>query len=92
MGATNAAKQPTGHAGGRVRPRYRWSHSMTYLTSSTTLAPSTGPSFFAGIVAGLRNHFQIRRSVNELRALSPEMLRDIGIDRSEIERVARFGR
>lgn len=68
---------------------------MTYLTSSATPAPlaSTGiAAGFAGLVDAVRNHFRVRRSMNELRALSQESLRDIGIERSEIERIVQFGR
>jgi uncharacterized protein YjiS (DUF1127 family) len=68
---------------------------MTYMTSSAssaTLASGGIASRFASFVAAVQEHFQIRRSINELRSLSPEALRDIGIERSEIERVARFGR
>lgn len=68
---------------------------MTYITSSATsasLASGGITSRLADLVGAVRNHFQVRRSMNELRALSPESLRDIGIERSEIERVVRFGR
>jgi uncharacterized protein YjiS (DUF1127 family) len=67
---------------------------MTTMTSSpsATLASDSIASRLAGFVAAVQEHFLIRRSINELRSLSPEALRDIGIERSEIERVARFGR
>jgi uncharacterized protein YjiS (DUF1127 family) len=68
---------------------------MAYMTSSTSAAaPASGgiASRLTGFVVAVQDHFQVRRSINELRALSPEALRDIGIERSEIERVARFGR
>lgn len=65
---------------------------MTYIASSTSHSPIAGPSRFATVIAALRSHFAMRRSINELRALSPEILKDIGIERSEIERVVRYGR
>ncbi|MCA0317878.1 MAG: DUF1127 domain-containing protein [Proteobacteria bacterium] len=68
---------------------------MTYMTSSAASAPLASGGIaagFAGILGAISNHFRVRRSMNELRALSPESLRDIGIERSEIERVVQFGR
>ena len=35
---------------------------------------------------------RVNRAVAELSALSNRMLRDIGVERSEIQRVARYGR
>jgi len=66
--------------------------------STTTLHAATATSGAAlfrpvhNLVASLREHLRIRQATAALQDLSPEMLKDLGIDRSEIERVAKFGR
>ena len=68
---------------------------MTFITSSApsaTLASSGASSRLAGLASAIGEYFRVRRSINELRSLSPEALKDIGIERSEIERIVRFGR
>jgi uncharacterized protein YjiS (DUF1127 family) len=45
-----------------------------------------------GLLGALRREREIRRSMNHLASLDEHMLRDIGLTRSDIERVVRFGR
>ena len=64
----------------------------TTLHAATTL-PTAGAFRLVGeLFENFRNHLRIRRATAALHDLSPELLRDLGIDRSEIERVAKFGR
>jgi uncharacterized protein YjiS (DUF1127 family) len=66
--------------------------SITTLHAATT-SPTTGLVGLAGgLFEAFRNHLRIRRATAALNDLSPELLNDLGIDRSEIERVAKFGR
>ena len=71
---------------------------MTFLTSHAPTelsAPSLSgraQSFFAGLFAGFIEYRRIRRNTLELGSLSEATLKDIGIDRSEIQRIARLGR
>lgn len=71
---------------------------MTFLTSHTPSAAAQG-GFLArlaglagNLIAALAEARRIRRNAQELGSLSDEALKDIGVERSEIERVARYGR
>lgn len=68
---------------------------MTFMTQSAEAVPASGSSLLArlsGLAAAFSDYMRMRRGMAELRALSPDMLKDIGIDRREIDRYARFGR
>jgi uncharacterized protein YjiS (DUF1127 family) len=65
---------------------------ITSTTSSPALSGAGIRSSLASLFGRVQEHFRVRKAMQELRALSPEALRDIGIDRSEIERIVRFGR
>jgi uncharacterized protein YjiS (DUF1127 family) len=43
-------------------------------------------------IARIRKEWRIRRGIEELMALDDRMLRDIGVSRSNVEYVARYGR
>jgi len=45
-----------------------------------------------GLFASLADWHRVRRNTLELSSLSDESLKDIGIERSQIERIARYGR
>jgi uncharacterized protein YjiS (DUF1127 family) len=66
------------------------------MTTSTTSSPALSSAGFLSSLASLagrvQEYFRVRKAMEELRSLSPESLKDIGIDRSEIERIVRFGR
>ena len=67
------------------------------MTTTTLHAATTTPlagiaRLATGLVGTVREHLRIRRATAALNDLSPELLKDLGIDRSEIERVAKFGR
>ena len=47
---------------------------------------------FAGVARSLRGRLQMRRALAELASHDDRMLRDIGINRSEIPYVVRYGR
>lgn len=66
--------------------------STTTLHAATT-SPTAGLLRLpGGLLETFRNHLRIRHAAAALNDLSPELLKDLGIDRSEIERVAKFGR
>lgn len=66
---------------------------MTFVTVSNTASSSlAAPSRLWAIPAAIADYFRVQRTINELRALSPELLRDIGIEAGDIERIARSGR
>jgi uncharacterized protein YjiS (DUF1127 family) len=46
----------------------------------------------AALIAGVREHFRIRRDIAVLSGLDDRMLADIGLKRTEIESAARYGR
>jgi uncharacterized protein YjiS (DUF1127 family) len=47
---------------------------------------------FAGVTRSIRDRLQMGRAVAELANLDDRMLRDIGVSRSEIPHVVRYGR
>lgn len=67
---------------------------MSMMTSSagSLAAPSPLLARLSGLAAALSDFLRVRRGMAELRALSPEMLKDIGVERCEIDRYARYGR
>lgn len=69
---------------------------MSIMTSSaeslSTSAPSALLARLSGLAAAFSDFLRVRRGMAELRALSPDMLKDIGVDRSQIDRYARYGR
>ena len=70
--------------------------------TSTSFAPAGSPTYTAGsskvlqlvskTIAWLAEQRRVRRTVATLSDLSDATLRDIGIERGNIERVARHGR
>lgn len=66
--------------------------SATTLRAPTAAAATGLGRLLADLIGGLREHLRIRRATAALNDLSPELLKDLGIERSEIARVARFGR
>jgi uncharacterized protein YjiS (DUF1127 family) len=70
--------------------------------TSTSFAPASSPAYAAGgskalqlvskAVAWFAEQRRVRRTVATLSNLSDATLRDIGIERGNIERVARHGR
>jgi uncharacterized protein YjiS (DUF1127 family) len=67
---------------------------MTFITAQAT-RPSASSTTLDYAVAALRRllrEVRIRRAANELRALSPALLKDMGISRADIDRVTRLGR
>lgn len=66
---------------------------MTFVTASNTAPSSLSvPAGLRAIPAAIARYFRVRRTINELRALSPALLQDIGIEAGDIERIARAGR
>ncbi|QCI68878.1 DUF1127 domain-containing protein [Phreatobacter stygius] len=72
---------------------------MTLFTLHSDAVHNSGPTLFARLQARAFRLFETiaegyyaRRTAAELRTLSDHALRDIGISRSEIDRVSRFGR
>jgi uncharacterized protein YjiS (DUF1127 family) len=68
---------------------------MTFMTSHAStaeLSTARTPSFLGGLLTKIAEYRRIRRNALELHSLSNETLKDIGLDRSEIQRIARFGR
>jgi uncharacterized protein YjiS (DUF1127 family) len=53
---------------------------------------SEQPGFFARFVGGLRREWRIRSATESLSGFSDAQLRDLGIARSDIDRVVRQGR
>jgi uncharacterized protein YjiS (DUF1127 family) len=49
-------------------------------------------STLAGVLGALARAYRVRRDTRRLSAFSDHMLRDLGLGRGEIERVARVGR
>jgi len=67
------------------------------MTTTTLHAATTSPlaglvRLATGLAGAIREYLRIRQATAALNDLSPELLKDLGIDRSEIERVAKFGR
>ncbi|MGU9981657.1 DUF1127 domain-containing protein [Phreatobacter sp. HK31-P] len=68
---------------------------MSITTLQTTAHDALSTRFANRVFvlfSSIREYLRIRRAAAALHDLSPEMLKDLGIDRSEIERVAKFGR
>lgn len=65
---------------------------MTFITSSASVSEAGFMARLSALVAPFREYFRVQRSISELRGLSAESLRDIGIERAEIERIVRYGR
>jgi uncharacterized protein YjiS (DUF1127 family) len=51
-----------------------------------------GPSWWARLMRAIVDGYRIRRAIVEMRALDDRMLRDLGLNRTGIERAVRFGR
>lgn len=66
------------------------SHAPSAASESGFLSRVGG--FAGSLFAGLADWHRVRRNTLELSALSDESLKDIGIERSQIERIARYGR
>jgi uncharacterized protein YjiS (DUF1127 family) len=63
------------------------------MTDAIRVHPSRRKRQFAGLVLRvIRNRFEIWRATRRLDAFDDAMLKDIGISRSDIERVTRHGR
>ena len=66
---------------------------MTFMTQSTEAMPASSLlARLSALPAAVADYLRMRRSMAELRALSPDMLKDIGIERGDIERIVRHGR
>lgn len=72
---------------------------MTLFTLHSDAVHNSRPSLFArlqqsvlGLFEAVAEAYAARRTAAELRMLSDHALQDIGISRSEIDRVSRFGR
>jgi uncharacterized protein YjiS (DUF1127 family) len=73
--------------------------NIAFDAASRLPMPSANTSFAMELLTGpvrlyrlARAEWQHRRAMNELYDLDDRMLKDIGVDRSEVPRVARFGR
>jgi uncharacterized protein YjiS (DUF1127 family) len=62
-------------------------HSVSLGRRRTALAALT-----ARWIARIRKERRIRRGIEEMMALDDRMLRDIGVSRSDVAYVARYGR
>lgn len=71
---------------------------MTFLTSHSPTATGEGSilarmaALAGSLFAALAEARRIHRNARELESLSDEALKDIGVERSQIARVARYGR
>lgn len=72
---------------------------MTIMTRDDRTNAARGEGFVAPLArwaanawADMRRRQELDRAIRELQALDDHMLADIGLDRSEIERAALFGR
>ena len=66
-----------------------------YIASRSQHSTGTAidlPSFARTLVARIRTMLRIERDLADLASADDRMLRDIGLDRSEVERAVRFGR
>jgi uncharacterized protein YjiS (DUF1127 family) len=73
--------------------------NMAFDAASRLPIPAANTSLATELLTGpvrlfrlAQAEWQHRRAMNELYQLDDRMLRDIGVDRSEVPRVARFGR
>lgn len=67
---------------------------MTFITAPAT-KPAASSAVLDRVLAALRgilHEIRVRRAANELRAISPALLKDMGISRADIDRVTRHGR
>lgn len=73
--------------------------NIAFDAASRLPVPAANMSFAMELLTGPARLFRLaqaewqhRRSMKELYELDDRMLKDIGVDRSEVPRVARFGR
>ncbi|MFM9851154.1 MAG: DUF1127 domain-containing protein [Hyphomicrobiaceae bacterium] len=73
--------------------------NMAFDAASRLPMPHASMSFAMELLTGpvrlfrlAQEGWQHRRAMKELYQLDDRMLRDIGVDRSEVPRIARFGR
>lgn len=73
--------------------------NIAFDAASRLPVPAANMSFAMELLTGparlfrlAQKEWQHRRSMKELYQLDDRMLKDIGVDRSEVPRVARFGR
>lgn len=73
--------------------------NIAFDAASRLPVPAANMSFAMELLTGPARLFRLaqaewqhRRSMKELYQLDDRMLKDIGVDRSEVPRVARFGR
>lgn len=73
--------------------------NIAFDAASRLPVPAASMSFAMELLTGPARLFRLaqaewqhRRSMKELYELDDRMLKDIGVDRSEVPRVARFGR
>ncbi|MCZ8315418.1 DUF1127 domain-containing protein [Phreatobacter sp.] len=68
---------------------------MSYVATSASKPTSTLSLLADRIATGFTNllrEIRARHASNELRDLNPALLKDMGISRSDIDRVVRLGR